>query len=150
MYQLINGKEVAGHIKQQVKNEIEALGLNPALAVIVVGDNPASKVYVNNKKKACKAVGIESIEYSLPESITEEELLNIIDYCNISRCIHGILVQLPLPKHINEGKILERIYPDKGFKALVIRILVELGKRKDEHNENYLGNSSWELSKVGT
>lgn len=121
MYQLINGKEVAEHIKQQVKNEIEALGLKPALAVIVVGDNPASKVYVNNKKKACKAVGIESIEYALPENITEEELLNVIDYCNISRCIHGILVQLPLPKHIDESKILERIYPNKdvdGFTAV--------------------------------
>ena len=121
MYQLINGKEVAEHIKQQVKNEIEALGLKPALAVIVVGDNPASKVYVNNKKKACKAVGIESIEYSLPENITEEELLNIIDYCNISNCVHGILVQLPLPKHINESKVLERISPQKdvdGFTAI--------------------------------
>lgn len=121
MYQLINGKEVAEHIKQQVKNEIEALGLKPALAVIVVGDNPASKVYVNNKKKACKAVGIESVEYALPENITEEELLNVIDYCNISRCIHGILVQLPLPKHIDESKILERIYPNKdvdGFTAV--------------------------------
>lgn len=121
MYQLINGKEVAEHIKQQVKNEIEILGLKPALAVIVVGDNPASKVYVNNKKKACKAVGIESVEYTLPENTTEEELLNVIDYCNISRCIHGILVQLPLPKHINESKILERICPEKdvdGFTAI--------------------------------
>lgn len=121
MYTLINGKEVAEHIKQQVKNEIEALGLKPALAVIVVGDNPASKVYVNNKKKACKAIGIESVEYVLPENIAEEELLNIIDYCNISRCIHGILVQLPLPKHIDESKILERICSDKdvdGFTAI--------------------------------
>lgn len=121
MYQLINGKEVAEHIKLQVKNEIKTLDLKPALAVIVVGDNPASKVYVNNKKKACKAVGIESIEYTLPENTTEEELLNVIDYCNISRCIHGILVQLPLPKHINESKILERICPEKdvdGFTAI--------------------------------
>lgn len=121
MYQLINGKEVAEHIKSQVKNEIEALDIKPALAVIVVGDNPASKVYVNNKKKACKTVGIESIEYALPENITEDELLNIIDYCNISRCIHGILVQLPLPRHINENKILERIKPEKdvdGFTAI--------------------------------
>ena len=121
MYQLINGKEVAEHIKLQVKDEIESLGLKPALAVIVVGDNPASKVYVNNKKKACKAVGIESIEYTLPENTTEDELLNVIDYCNISRCIHGILVQLPLPRHINENKIIERILPEKdvdGFTAI--------------------------------
>lgn len=121
MYQLINGKEVAEHIKSQVKNEIEALDLKPALAVIVVGDNPASKVYVNNKKKACKAVGIESIEYVLPENTTEEELLNVIDYCNISSCVHGILVQLPLPSHINENKVLERIKPEKdvdGFTAI--------------------------------
>lgn len=121
MVQLISGKEVAEHIKLQVKNEIETLKLKPALAVIVVGDNPASKAYVNNKKKACKAVGIESIEYALPENITEDELLNIIDYCNISRCIHGVLVQLPLPRHINENRVLERIYPEKdvdGFTAI--------------------------------
>lgn len=121
MYQLINGKEVAEHIKQQVKNEIESFDFKPALAVVVVGDNPASKVYVNNKKKACKAVGIESIEYELPESTTEEELLCLIYCLNTFCCVHGILVQLPLPSHINESKILERIDPLKdvdGFTAI--------------------------------
>lgn len=121
MYELINGKEVAEHIKQQVRHEIETLNLKPALAVVVVGDNPASKVYVNNKKKACKAVGIESIEYTLPENIAEDELLNIIDYLNISKCVHGILVQLPLPRHINENKVIERISPNKdvdGFTSI--------------------------------
>lgn len=121
MYQLINGKEVSDYIKQQVKNEIEAQNLDITLAVVVVGNNPASKVYVNNKKKACKYVGIKSLEYALPEDVTEDELLNLIDYLNISDCVHGVLVQLPLPKHINENKVIERISPQKdvdGFTAI--------------------------------
>lgn len=121
MYQLINGKEVAENIKLQVKNEIEKLDINITLAVVVVGDNPASKVYVNNKKKACEYVGIKSIEFPLPEDTTEEDLLVIIDSLNRSNLVHGILVQLPLPKHIDESKVLERISPQKdvdGFTAI--------------------------------
>jgi methylenetetrahydrofolate dehydrogenase (NADP+)/methenyltetrahydrofolate cyclohydrolase len=121
MYQLINGKEVAEHIKQKVKNEIENLGLDISLAVIVVGNDPASKIYVNNKKKACEYVGIKSLEYNLPEDVSEVELLNLIDYLNLADCVHGILVQLPLPKHINKDKVLERIDSRKdvdGFTAI--------------------------------
>lgn len=121
MYQLINGKEVAEHIKQRVKNEIEEFGLDISLAVIVVGDDPASKIYVNNKKKACEYVGIKSLEYKLPEDVSEAELLNLIDYLNLADCVHGILVQLPLPKHINKDKVLERIDSRKdvdGFTAI--------------------------------
>ena len=121
MYQLINGKEVAEHIKLQVKNEIEELGLDVSLAVIVVGDNPASKIYVNNKKKACEYVGIKSLEYNLPEDVSEAELLSLIDYLNIADCVHGILVQLPLPEHIDKDKVLERITPSKdvdGFTSV--------------------------------
>lgn len=121
MYQLINGKEVAEHIKLQVKNEIETLGLTPTLAVVVVGDNPASRIYVNNKKKACEYVGIKSLEQVFPEDISEENLLNFIDELNENNNVHGILVQLPLPKHINENKVIERISPAKdvdGFSAV--------------------------------
>jgi len=121
MYELINGKAVADHIKFQVKNEIDDLGLDISLAVVVVGNDPASKIYVNNKKKACESVGIKSLEYNLPEEVSEAELLNLIDYLNIAECVHGILVQLPLPKHINKDKVLERIIPAKdvdGFTAI--------------------------------
>ena len=121
MYELINGKEVAEHIKQQVKNEIENLGLDISLAVVVVGNDPASKIYVNNKKKACEFVGIKSLEYNLPEETSEAELLNLIDYLNLAECVHGVLVQLPLPAHINKDKVLERISPEKdvdGFTSI--------------------------------
>ena len=121
MYELIDGKKVAEHIKLQVKNEIELLEKDVTLAVIVVGDNPASKVYVNNKKKACEYVGIRSVEYTLPEETTEDELLSLIDVLNDLKRINGILVQLPLPKHIDESKVLERIAPEKdvdGFTAI--------------------------------
>lgn len=121
MYELIDGKKVAEHIKLQVKNEIESLEKDVTLVVIVVGDNPASKVYVNNKKKACEYVGIQSVEYALPEETTEEELLLTIDLLNKHPRINGILVQLPLPKHIDESKVLERIASEKdvdGFTAI--------------------------------
>lgn len=121
MYELMNGKEVAEQIKRQVKDEIASLGLEPTLAVIVVGNNPASRVYVNNKKKACEYVGIQSLECIFPEEVTEAELIQMIDELNASSCISGILVQLPLPEHINEEIIIERIAPEKdvdGFTAV--------------------------------
>lgn len=121
MYELMNGKEVAKQIKLQVKDEIAALGLEPTLAVIVVGNNPASKVYVNNKKKACEYVGIQSLECIFPEDTTEAELLQMIDELNESSCVSGILVQLPLPEHINAETVIERIAPKKdvdGFTAI--------------------------------
>lgn len=120
MYELIDGKKVAEHIKFQVKTEIVSMEQDPTLAVIVVGDNPASRVYVNNKKKACDYVGIKSVEYTLPEDTTEDELLALIDLLNRFRYINGILVQLPLPNHINEKLVLEKIAPEKdvdGFSA---------------------------------
>lgn len=123
MYTLMNGKEVAEYIKQQVKAEIEKLGLDVSLAVVVVGDNPASKIYVNNKKKACEYVGIKSLEYNLSKDVSEVELLGLIDYLNNSNRVHGILVQLPLPEHINADKVLERITPEKdvdGFTSINI------------------------------
>lgn len=120
MYKLIDGKQVAEHIKQQVKNEIVSMERDVTLAVIVVGDNPASRTYVNNKKKACEYVGIKSLEFIFPEDVPEHILFDMIDELNYNQDVNGILVQLPLPKHINEKAVLERIWPDKdvdGFSA---------------------------------
>ncbi len=116
MYKLIDGKEVSSFIKGKVKEEVTLLnekGITPALAVIIVGDDPASRVYVNNKKKACEVTGIISEEYALPESTSEEELLTLIDKLNGDSKINGILCQLPLPKHIDEKKVIDRISPEK-------------------------------------
>lgn len=110
---LINGKEVAAHIKQQVKNEIEERGLNVTLAVIVVGDNPASKVYVSNKEKACELCGIKSVVYSFAEEVAEDELVHVINNLNEYKDINGILVQLPLPEHIDADRVLSWIDPRK-------------------------------------
>lgn len=116
MYKLIDGKEVSAFIKNQVKDEVEALrekGETVSLAVIIVGDSPASRVYVNNKKKACEATGIVSYEYALPEETKEEELLALIRELNENGEINGILCQLPLPKHIDEKKVIDAIASEK-------------------------------------
>ncbi len=116
MYKLIDGKEVSTHVKTKVKNEVELLkekGIEPALAVIIVGNDPASRVYVNNKKKACEFTGMRSVEYAMPEETTEEELLSVIDKLNADDSINGILCQLPVPKHISEKAVIERISAKK-------------------------------------
>lgn len=116
MYKLIDGKEVSTSVKTKVKTEVEALkekGIEPALAVIIVGNDPASRVYVNNKKKACEFTGMRSVEYALPEETTEEELLSVIDKLNADSSINGILCQLPVPKHIDDKAVIERISPKK-------------------------------------
>lgn len=113
---LIDGKFIAGKIRGEIAveiNRLESLGIKPGLAVVLVGDNPASKVYVSMKEKACRDVGIFSDEYKLPEDTCEKELVDLINKLNGKDDIHGILIQLPLPKHINESKILEAISPDK-------------------------------------
>lgn len=113
---LIDGKSIAGKIRGEIAvevNRLESQGIKPGLAVVLVGNNPASKVYVSMKEKACRDVGIFSDEYKLPEDTCEEELVNLINRLNGKDDIHGILVQLPLPKHINESKIVEAISPDK-------------------------------------
>ena len=116
MYKLIDGKEVSNHVKTKVREEVELLkekGIEPALAVIIVGNDPASRVYVNNKKKACEFTGMRSVEYAMPEETTEEELLSVIDKLNADESINGILCQLPVPKHISEKAVIERISPKK-------------------------------------
>ena len=113
---LIDGKAIAAQIKEEVKAEVASLkekGQEIALAVIQVGADPASSVYVNNKKKACEYVGIKSLAYELPEETTQEELLALIYKLNDMQECNGILVQLPLPKHIDEEKVLDAIAPNK-------------------------------------
>lgn len=116
MAQLIDGKKISQEIKDELKAEVENLkskGKEICLAVIQVGNDPASSVYVNNKKKACAYIGIESEAYELEESTTEADLLKLIDRLNHSEDVNGILVQLPLPAHIDEDKIIRAISPDK-------------------------------------
>jgi len=118
--QILNGKELSIKIKEDLRKETEALkekGINPGLAVIIVGDDPASRVYVNNKKKACEECGFYSEEYALPAETTEEELLKLIDTLNNKKEINGILVQLPLPKGIDSEKVLLTIRPEKDVDA---------------------------------
>lgn len=116
MAKIIDGKKISQMIKDELKQKVEALkaqGKTGALAVIQVGEDPASSVYVRNKKNACAYIGIESLAYELPEETTEEELLNLIAELNEKDQVKGILVQLPLPKHICEDKVIRAISPDK-------------------------------------
>lgn len=130
MAKIINGKEIAQAMKDEMKIEVAALkeaGKSCCLAVIQVGNDPASSVYVSNKKKACEYIGIDSLSYELPEETTEEELLELIDKLNDDTKVHGILCQLPLPRHINEKTILNRISPTKdvdGFHPQNVGALV--------------------------
>lgn len=120
MAKILSGKEVSKRIKDELKTETEKLknsGIVPGLAVIIVGDDPASRVYVNNKKKACAEVGIYSEEYALAADTREEELLALIDRLNGRKEISGILVQLPLPEQINEENVISRIDPKKDVDA---------------------------------
>lgn len=116
MAAIIDGKQISKQIKDELKEQVAAYraqGIEIALAVIQVGNDPASTVYVGNKKKACEYIGIQSVSYELPEETTEEELLAIIDKLNHDDSIYGILVQLPVPKHINENHIIQAIDPKK-------------------------------------
>ncbi len=121
MAEIIDGKLVAGatrtHIKENVKKIQSDFGITPGLAVILVGEDPASQVYVRNKHRACLEVGINSIEIRLPEQTTEEELLTTIADLNSRTDVHGILVQLPLPRHINEERVILAISKEKDVDA---------------------------------
>lgn len=119
-YQILDGKKVSQKVKDALKEKVAALnakGVYPGLAVIIVGNDSASRVYVNNKKKACEYIGIRSEEYALAEETTQVELLELIDTLNKKSDIHGILCQLPLPKHIDEETILNSINPSKDVDA---------------------------------
>jgi methylenetetrahydrofolate dehydrogenase (NADP+)/methenyltetrahydrofolate cyclohydrolase len=117
---ILNGKEVATRIKSELKSEVDKLkktGVIPGLAVVLVGNDPASGVYVNAKKKACAEIGIYSEEHLLPENIQMEELLNLIKELNERKEINGILVQLPIPKHLDEEEVINTINPLKDVDA---------------------------------
>ncbi len=120
MYKIISGKEVSQAVKLRVADEVKELkakGVEPCLAVILVGNDPASKVYVGNKKKACEFCGIRSLEYVLPENTTQAELVELINKLNADKSVNGILCQLPLPKHIDEKAVLNLIKPEKDVDA---------------------------------
>ncbi len=120
MTKLINGKEISAFVKSKVADGVKELNeksISVGLAVIIVGEDPASKVYVANKKKACEDLGIISEEYALPENTTEEELLALINELNNKKSINGILCQLPLPRHLDEKLIINSISPEKDVDA---------------------------------
>lgn len=120
MYTRIDGKEVSASVRNSITekvNGLKAKGVTPGLAVIIVGNDPASRVYVNNKKKGCEQTGMNSFEYALPEETTTEELISLIEKLNGEKDVHGILCQLPVPKHIDEEKVLNAISPDKDVDA---------------------------------
>ena len=135
-FELIDGKLVSNNIRQEIKEKVSSLlskhSQVPGLAAVLVGDNPASEIYVRNKRKACADVGIYSEEYKLPEDTTQDELLKIIDRLNNNDKINGILVQLPLPNHIDESLILKAVSPQKdvdGFHPVNAGLLFQ-GEQK--------------------
>ena len=121
MAEIIDGKKISAQIRGSIKEEtarfIAETGVTPGLAVILVGSDPASQIYVRNKKKACEEVGFKSFEYLMPESATEEELKELVNKLNHTSEVHGILCQLPLPKHISEKAVIESISPMKDVDA---------------------------------
>lgn len=120
MSKLISGKEISLSVKERVANEVADLkkqGIEPCLAVILVGDDPASRVYVNNKKKACEFCGIRSLEYLLPANATQQELNSLVEMLNEDESVNGILCQLPLPKHLDEKEVFNLIKPEKDVDA---------------------------------
>lgn len=113
MAKIIDGKKISAQVKDECRERVAKEGLDVTLAVIQVGNDPASSVYVGNKKKACEYTGMHSLSYELPEETTEEELLALVEKLNRDEKVHGILVQLPLPGHIDEDKVIETISPKK-------------------------------------
>lgn len=121
MAKIIDGKLISAQIREEIAEKVKEYntrtGKLPGLAVVIVGENPASQVYVRNKKKACEQVGFNSWVYEMPESTTQEELNALIDKLNDDCEVHGILVQLPLPKHLHEEQVILRIKPEKDVDA---------------------------------
>lgn len=120
MAKILSGKEVSARVRENLKKEVQALteaGTKPGLAVVIVGNDSASQVYVRNKEKACEELNMYSEKYALPEDTTEAELLELIHRLNADDNIHGILVQLPLPKHLDDKTIINNILPEKDVDA---------------------------------
>ncbi len=117
---LLDGKKVSAAVKAEVAKEVKDLneqGISVCLAVVIVGEDPASKIYVRNKKRACEECGIKSLEYALPENTSQEELLALINKLNSDKEVNGILVQMPLPKHLSEKAVIDAISPLKDVDA---------------------------------
>lgn len=128
MAKIIDGKSLAQKIQQSLSEEIFKNSLNPSLAVILIGNDPASRLYVNLKKKACQSVGIDFHEYLLTEDITQDKVLEVIDFLNKDKKVDAILVQLPLPKHLDTDKIIQALDPKKdvdGFHPTNIKKLLD-------------------------
>lgn len=121
MARIIDGKAISAQVREEIAHKViiynERTGKRPGLAVVIVGENPASQVYVRNKKKACEQVGFNSWVYELPESTTQDDLNALVDKLNDDENVHGILVQLPLPEHLDEEQIILRIDPKKDVDA---------------------------------
>ncbi len=120
MAQIIDGKAISAAVRAEIAEKVKSLkekGITPGLAVVLVGTDPASQIYVRNKHKACQEVGMYSEEYKLPETTSEKELLDLVHKLNHKKDVNGILVQLPLPSHINETVVLNAISPDKDVDA---------------------------------
>ena len=118
---IIDGKKISEEILEGLKQRVQKLkkkNINPTLAIVLVGDNPASKIYISNKQKACEKIGIGSNLYEFPENIKEEKLIALIKQLNNDKKIHGIIIQLPLPKHMDEKKILSLVSPEKDVDGL--------------------------------
>ena len=121
---ILDGKKISAEIRLSIKEEVKKLkerSISPTLAVVLIGDDPASKVYVGQKEKGCEEAGIISRKYALPSETTQDELLSLVKNLNDDNAVHGILVQFPLPKHLSETAVLAAIHPDKdvdGFHAL--------------------------------
>ncbi|MBY0462434.1 MAG: bifunctional methylenetetrahydrofolate dehydrogenase/methenyltetrahydrofolate cyclohydrolase FolD [Alphaproteobacteria bacterium] len=122
MAQLIDGKALAFLKKQETAEQVKAFlnqtGIQPSLHVLLIGDHPPSRIYVQNKKKACELVGIHSVVHQLPFDVTQDDVLNLIRGLNVRQDVHGILVQLPLPQHLNTQEILETLHPKKDVDGL--------------------------------
>lgn len=118
---IIDGKAISAQIREDLKKQVEELkaqGITPGLAVILVGDDPASAVYVRNKARACDELGMHSVVHTLPDETSKEELIALVHDCNDDKALHGILVQLPLPKHLDALEILREVDPDKDVDGL--------------------------------
>src|SRR5699024_2709463 len=122
---ILDGRMLSKKIRTDVNKKVSVLqqeGITPKLVVVLVGEDSASQVYVRNKRRTAHALGIEAVDIRLPENVEEDELIRLFDELNSDRTVHGILVQLPLPKHINENKVTHRIIPEKdvdGFNTLI-------------------------------
>lgn len=131
--QIISGKEISKQIKAELKKEVEAVtakGVTPALATVLVGEDEASKVYIGQKIKTCEKLGIQSVHQKLPANASEKDVLDLIDKLNKDPKVHGILCQLPLPKHINTDKVLLAISPDKDVDGFHLMNMGKLLSKK--------------------